>query len=380
MLSRDEFDRVLDELGLAAWHGAGRRFTETQVEQACQKAGLSEQLSAFTEGARVGAISLLAAFYFRQAHKIEGERTFEFTHKSFGEYLVVRRIVRWIEDIHEERERNRANRQRGWSEEEALIKWIEVTGPAQLDEDMALFLQREVALRRPEVLATWQKTLADLFTDDLHQGLPMHKLGLPTYRDMCRQAGNAEETLLAAHFSCASVTKDSSLIRWPSSFALHNLIGHNGFYIRHYLGWLGSHDDNHVHKLSWIDLIIANLRGTSLKGAYVYGASLEDANLEGAVLEKANLTRVNFVGANLVRANLTGATLREARLRRANLQGANLQSADLVRAEGLDRALGLDEVESWRGTTIERKWVERLGFDADKLGLKVVDDADGDRF
>lgn len=114
-----------------------------------------------------------------------------------------------------------------------------------------------------------------------------------------------------------------------------------------------SHDDNHVHQLSWIDLVIANLRGTSLKGAYVYGASLEDANLEGAILEKANLTHVNFVGANLVRADLTGARLRRARLRRANLQGANLQSADLVHAKELDRAVGLDEVESWRGATID---------------------------
>ena len=99
-LKRGEFDRLLEELALAAWHGAGRTITESEVERACERAGLTEQLQAFKEGARAGAINLLAAFYFRQAGKIEGgERTFEFTHKSFGEYLTVRRLVRAIEDL-----------------------------------------------------------------------------------------------------------------------------------------------------------------------------------------------------------------------------------------------------------------------------------------
>ena len=72
---------------------------------------MQEQLERFKEGARAGAISFLAAFYFRQAGKIQGgERTFEFTHRSFGEFLTARRLVRWIKLIHEERARNRENR------------------------------------------------------------------------------------------------------------------------------------------------------------------------------------------------------------------------------------------------------------------------------
>ena len=147
VVTRKDFDQLLDELGLAAWHGAGRTFTESQAELACQQAGLSQQLSTFKEGARAGAISLLAAFYFRQAQKIEGERTFEFSHKSFGEYLTARRLIRQVEDVHEERVRNRNNRQRGWSEEQALIKWVEFTGPTALDHALLAFLQREVELR-----------------------------------------------------------------------------------------------------------------------------------------------------------------------------------------------------------------------------------------
>ena len=388
-LTKEEFHNLLDELGLAAWHGEGRTVTETALVEACVRAGLSEQLERFKEGAKAGAIGLLAAFYFRQAGQIPGgERTFEFTHKSFGEYLVARRIVRWIEDIHEERARNRSNRQRGWSEEEALIKWIEVTGPATLDFNLLVFLEQEVALRGGEALAAWQKTLAELFSDELHQGLPMHKIGLSTYREMNWQARNAEEFLLAAHFCCASANKQLSSIRWPYVGALRDLLGRSHCSAREYLGWLEAHDGNNAHQLSWMDLVLANLEGTNLEGAYVYGANPEEANLARAKLYETNLTRVNLRGAKLMGtklqraylqdANLEGANLEHADLEQAYLQNANLRDANLVGVQGLDKARQLREVRSWRGTKIERKWVERLGLDAEKLGLVVVDNLDDD--
>jgi hypothetical protein len=49
-----------------------------------------------------------------------------------------------------------------------------------------------------------------------------------------------------------------------------------------------------------------------------------------------------------------------------------------VGVQGLGEARGLDKIANWRGATIERKWVDRLGLDAEKLGLKVVDDVEDD--
>jgi hypothetical protein len=45
---------------------------------------------------------------------------------------------------------------------------------------------------------------------------------------------------------------------------------------------------------------------------------------------------------------------------------------------GLDEARGIDQVACWRGATIERKWVERMGLDAERLGFEVVDDVEDD--
>jgi hypothetical protein len=401
-LTKPEFEQLLEEIGLAAWHAGTRGVAASRVAEICCATGLDRELQSFQAGAEKGALTLLAAFYFRQASRT-GERTFEFTHKSFGEYLTARRLVRWVEDIHEERARNRSNRrQRGWSEEEALTKWIEVTGPAILDSDLLNFLGREVALQAPEVVIEWKKTLADLFSDQLQQGLPMHKLGPLVYLEMTRQARNAEEALLAAHFCCALVTRDPSPIRWPSVLTMRDLIfrldrGSLASLGRYCLGWLAS--DNEPHwlngvSLDWANLEGADLSGANLRGADLEGANLGGANLRGANLERANLERANLYGANLERAklswanlgganlhganlcgaNLGGANLDGANLGGANLHGANLKGAVLLSVRDLDKARGLDEVRSWKDATIERKWVKRLGLDAEKLGLKVVDD------
>ena len=61
---------------------------------------LERKLAAFERGAEKGAVSLLAAFYVRQAgFTAAGERSFEFTHKSFGEFLAARRLVRALRTL-----------------------------------------------------------------------------------------------------------------------------------------------------------------------------------------------------------------------------------------------------------------------------------------
>jgi uncharacterized protein YjbI with pentapeptide repeats len=375
VLSREEFDHLLDELGLAAWHGAGRTFTETQAEQACQQAGLGDQLSTFKEGARAGAISLLAAFYFRQAQRIEGERTFEFTHKSFGEYLTARRLVRQVEDIHEERARNRKNRQRGWSEEQALIKWVEFTGPTALDYELLVFIRREVGLGEHDVIQEWQKSFAELLSDQLQHGLPMHRLldrlRPSTFKEMTRQARNAEEALLAVHFCCGSITKSLSTVVWPNPTALRSLLARleRASLAFECLGWL----DAAEQRLFWAYLGFANLEGMNLAGSECFGAGIYGANLIEANLMDADVTH-----AELSRADLRGANLQGAILVEADLEGADLEGANLVGVHGLDKVLGLAGVGSWQAAKIERKWLERLELDAEKLGLEVVDNLDDD--
>lgn len=97
-LELHDFLALLEEVGLSTWHGDGRSTTVTAIQKLCTRSGLDRLLDRFEEGAASGATRLLTAFYFRQqGQRTSGDKTFEFTHKSFGEYLAARRIVRAIE-------------------------------------------------------------------------------------------------------------------------------------------------------------------------------------------------------------------------------------------------------------------------------------------
>jgi len=61
-----DFSRVLEEVGLAAWHGDGRTTTVREIEEHCRASGLGTLLDVFQEGAKAGVTRLLAAFFFRQ--------------------------------------------------------------------------------------------------------------------------------------------------------------------------------------------------------------------------------------------------------------------------------------------------------------------------
>ena len=199
------------------------------IRALCEAAGLTKQLTSFEQGAEAGATSLLAAFYFRYSVNNEGdEQAFEFTHKSFGEYLVSRRLVRAVSTLHRLRVRHEGQdpeyeREEGIDKRTALLRWVEVTGQNPLEANAFSFLKRQLQLeaRDGEVdvpqVSSWQMTLAELISDVQMNDMPMEQL--PAAGSFARQvvwARNAEEALLAVHAACGFVTRKSSPIRWPA--------------------------------------------------------------------------------------------------------------------------------------------------------------------
>ena len=128
-----DFSRVLEEIGLAAWHGDGRTTTVREIEEHCRDSGVGVLLDVFQEAAKAGVTRLLAAFFFRQyGQRASGDPTFIFTHKSFGEYLTARRVVRAIERVIRELERRAKNPDEGWDERDALKHWAQICGPSAI--------------------------------------------------------------------------------------------------------------------------------------------------------------------------------------------------------------------------------------------------------
>jgi uncharacterized protein YjbI with pentapeptide repeats len=329
-----DFVRVLEEVALAAWHGDGRTTTVREIEAHCDSSGLKQLLEIFQEGAKSGVTRLLTAFYFRQSGGVrDAEKTFEFTHKSFGEYLTACRIVRGMKRIHNELERRREDLDSGWDERQALKHWAELCGPSVMDEYMFRFLCDEIRLCQIEQVRQWQKTFCHLIEVMLRQGMPMETLSIKTYHEQSRQARNVEESLLVGLNACARLTNELSHINWPTPEAFgtwisrlqgQRIINKNPLAFS-CLGWL----DLEGVTLICRDLDKANMYRVNLQGANLGKANMYEAHMYEAHLSEANLSGANLSEANLSRANLSGANLRMADLSAADLSMANLSAADL---------------------------------------------------
>jgi uncharacterized protein YjbI with pentapeptide repeats len=334
-LEKKNFVRILEEVALAAWHGDGRTTTVGEIQKHCDSSGLKDLLEVFEEGAEAGVTRLLVAFYFRQSGTVRGnDRTFEFTHKSFGEYLTACRIVRAIKRIQKALDDRKADPDEGWNEREALVYWAEICGPSALDDYLLSFLRDQIRLQPLEQVERWQMTLARLFEFMLHHSMPMEKIPLSTFRELVAHARHAEETLCAALHACALVTKTVSTINWPNPEAMGNWLARiqgqrlsynetlSGFRC---LGLLNLSGCTFISR----DLVIADLCSTDLSHADLSHADLSHADLSHADLSNADLSNADLRSANLTYANLSNANLRDANLRSANLSHAILSSTNL---------------------------------------------------
>lgn len=350
-MTLDQFSRVLEEIGLAAWHGDGRTTTVREIEEHCKASGVAGMLDAFREGAEAGVTRLLAAFFFRQyGLRISGDPTFVFTHKSFGEYLAARRVVRTIERVNRELERRTASPDEGWDERDALKHWAQICGPSAMSEYLHAFLLNEVRLRSRTELKRWQEQLTRLFNFVLRHAMPMEQLQIATFQEALFQSGNAEEALLVALNACGRTIGKRSIIEQPdpTTFGtwLMRIEGQRrriGSLARRSLSFLAlPRMYLFSNYLVGASLVSSNFDGTHANSVCATFADASGANFSNAVLSQtdffhSNLSRTNFKRANLNRADLRyadlrGANLREADLSRADLAGANLTGANLTDA------------------------------------------------
>ena len=356
-VKEQDFVRILESIAIAAWHGGDIRITTlSEIEKYCDSKIIDRILNIFNQDKKASFTRLLTAFYFRQHGVKNREETFEFTHKSFGEYLAAKGIVRQLKLIHQQLQQNQEDSDLGWDEKQALEKWAKICGLTAMDEYIFKFIVDEIRWQKDNFnvdIGAWQQTMCDLISYMLKHGMPMEILSISTFQEANRQALNGEEALLAVLNACARVTEKVSQIKWHSS-VIENLDGEEKEYFTDFGNWISRLRGQRVkyedvfclNCLSFLDLqnciftfqyfYKANLLGTNLQEAYfqdadLLGANLQRANLEGANLQWVNLQWVNLEGANLEGANLQRVNLHRANLERVNLEGANLEGANLER-------------------------------------------------
>ncbi len=316
------FTRILEEIAVSAWHGDGRTATVAKIEGHCKSSGLGRILETFKEEAKGGMVSFMAAFYFRKAGQdTVGDDTFEFTHKSFGEYLAARRLVGKLKQIHKNRLERENNFDEGWDIRECLVEWARVFGPKVLDFDLLKFIRNEIKAGGKAdkgLPAAMQETVILMMNHMLRKGMPMEALGCRTYFIENRWAVNSEKALLVMLSTLADYTGKVSKISWPEVTSFGELVsrlqgqrtGRKNFIL-----CFLNHLELEGARLDMKDLYSANLRETKLCGAVMYSVILFNADLSGADLSRADLRGANLRGARVSKEQIeTAITDEDTRL------------------------------------------------------------------
>ena len=331
-MSQQDFLHILEMIALSAWHAHKHSATISEVEALCHHHNAKQLLDIFQGSAIAGITQFLASFYFRQSERSSGERTFEFTHKSFREYLVARRIVSAMEEIQTGLTSDRSDSR--WNEQDALLYWARVCGPAEIDGYLLNFVRNEIALRTVGELRQLQATFIHLIDTMLRQSMPMEKLTSPTdFATRSLWARNSEEALLLVLNACAIITQTVSVIRWPNADSFSTWLKRLQSQKKHREGSITAASGLSFLDLSGASLDCCDLNGANLERTNLSGAHLYRSSLEGANLRKANLTAANLQKASLDCACLDGATLDEAVLENASLDSASLIQASLIVAD-----------------------------------------------
>jgi len=302
-LSFEAFERVLEEIALAMWQaGRTRTISAEKVREACQRAGLADALARMEDEARSGAANLLTMFYFRRTNQSQGEDTFEFTHRTFGEYLLACRLRREIDSY--------AQHLGGGEGVASLLDpWLAIAGPAPLDGDIVEFLREELLHHEAVTPEARRRVLEDLFD---HMLAP-HKDRLD-WDKITRSYRNAEEALFV-------ILRAAWRLPWPKE---HDF----GAFLRRLQ--FGAANEERVLALGYLERL--DLRGQVLARANLRRANLEVATLQGVDLSHADLTGAFMFEAAFEGACLDFAILDHGTLSEAKLQGASLRNARMVKA------------------------------------------------
>ncbi|TIH20244.1 AAA family ATPase [Marinifilum sp. JC120] len=345
-INPDTFSRFLMEAAICAWQGGEiRRSSWKAIKERCESIGGEQSiLEALNECGDEPHAKLLVSFYFGSAGNTQ-EQAFEFTHKSFGEYLAARRVtqeIKWLKSMNQH-----------FNHEDFLRKWVQMFGPARLDHDLLLFIKREISQIPLNEISSWQNMIISRLNYVIKESFPLNTLAnCKSYKSIQTHATNAEESLFLVLNICAEHTKNISQITWPEPYSF-----------RRFIHQVQSQRENSFRlDISYLDiskqlidlfaslrtkltncnlnktacrlsvLMNAQLSGSVLTKADLWKTNLERANLTDANLTDSDLSGTIFTDADLIKTNLTGANLTEANLTRANLTAANLTAADLTDA------------------------------------------------
>lgn len=383
----EPFLRFMEDVALASFQESTRAASVEAIAKLLPDQALRSDLRLAARKSDIVPEQALLAFHVRFRGDV-GDRRIEFTHKSFADYLLARRLLRAAR------------------EKVDLGAWGRLFGAFRIEMAVVDFLRPEAARWRAggelvtgeigggEIAAAGVRDhLAGLLTETVGPGFPVASLtgamggamgDAPGTGHLARRVADAEVALLATLDAvCRALDSEEqparATIDWPDDWAAWRMIARqpppsDDFDVRmrrkpptdpvrECLGRLiyvmdGAGPGNEESSIAGAAEEMSRPRRLRLDNAVLLGADLERADLQRAVLRDANLE-----GAVLRGANLEGADLRRADLRRAVLRDADLRRADLRGVKGGEGETGLRASRNLENAILTPALRESLGLE-----------------
>lgn len=330
----EEFSQIMETIAVAAWYGDGRTATVEEIREKCTSNKLREIFDAFLSRGSGGINRLIAAFYFQASEKAKRDHAFEFTHKSFGEYLTARRIVRALDRISKDILEDQSEKEAPFDEGSALKAWHALCGQAPIDADLGRFVRDEIRMQEWSTRRSdWQQASQRLVNFAVNRGMPAPS-DARSMQSAVQKARNSEEALWCVANWCASVDAKEFRINWPSETSAGAL-----FHRVRSQRWPPD-DSVFLTCLSYLNLDEQNLVIQDLYGANLASASLARTKLIKAELGSAMLFAANLSGAQVHRADFHGANLEGATCREIQASDAVFEATSGIKSDWSDARLG----------------------------------------
>jgi uncharacterized protein YjbI with pentapeptide repeats len=285
------FEPILGTMAVAAWHRDSRS-ADWRMTLQLSRPEIADAAARFHETR--GLISLLVAFYFRivGTDRSPTPTAYEFTHRSFAEYLTARHLLNELCEM----------------TEADLLHWLRLAGVRPVTAEIADFMRGEAIRLVGERAAPCEVTALAVFRQLAWGGVPCRDCAATDVQSAADAVTTAAETCLIA-LSALGGRGHRPRLPTPNAQALARFL----------LRCKARQDEG---------LAFASLRNLDLSGHSFIRLSLQEADFRCS-----DLSNVNFAGADLSNGEFEGAVLTKVNFFEANISQAGFEDTDLSEAD-----------------------------------------------
>ena len=346
MLSSEDFDLLMQEIALAVWHANGTTATEKFIYEHLKTNELEHLLEQFKSETENGVSSLLLSFYFRkQGQTVKGESTFEFTHKSFGEYLTAKKLVNLTIDLSDAYADKKKNHRKGKKLDDIIYEWIRATGKSTFEIYLFQFVKNELCNLELDIQKIQQiyDFLAVMLNDSIQNNLAFERFSGLTFNQMISYSQNANLALVALHSACSRILYNDELCEISEDLSkdeaenvplwLHrNLENYRFSSHLEYMNFSNA-------TLGFMDFSDAELQFSNLNNTTIFNSSFVESRATGIKLSCADIIECNFSHSALYDADMSNAIISSVDFSSASMQEMQIHDCRFSDSKLIDSEL-----------------------------------------